>query len=281
MRIGGLTAIGWRARDALDRAGGVTSVLAALTDSVYLSAGDELVWLGPRGSTLHGRAILCADPLAGIPQAGARPRGAAVTIEAAGVATWCPPSPPTTPRAAATLRDGARALVREAPAIGRAQGFAAAWSSRALPFPLAGAAAAASALETACARDDAGAAARAAIALLGAGTGLTPSGDDFVGGALFARAVLVTAHAADAVPWRRAGAIVSAAARTRTHPISATLLSDHIEGHGAAPLHELAGALADGAGAAALDAARRLTALGHTSGWDVLSGFVAGLGIRT
>jgi hypothetical protein len=60
--------------------------------------------------------------------------------------------------------------------------------------------------------------------------------------------------------------------------VSATLLGDLLEGYGHAPLHELAGALARRAGDGALDAAGRLVRLGHTSGWDMLAGFIAGAG---
>jgi hypothetical protein len=68
------------------------------------------------------------------------------------------------------------------------------------------------------------------------------------------------------------------AAPALTHPISVALLSDMLHGLGYAPLHELASALAIGAPLpAALEAARRLTRIGHCSGWDMLAGFVAGI----
>src|SRR6266404_2169866 len=68
---------------------------------------------------------------------------------------------------------------------------------------------------------------------------------------------------------------VRAAAARLTHPIGAALLGDLLVGEGWAALHDLAAALARDDGPAALEAARRLTRLGHSSGWDLLAGFVA------
>jgi hypothetical protein len=53
-------------------------------------------------------------------------------------------------------------------------------------------------------------------------------------------------------------------------------LSDLIEGHGWSPLHDLVGALVSGDDSAALKTASHLIRLGHSSGWDLLAGFVAG-----
>jgi hypothetical protein len=69
---------------------------------------------------------------------------------------------------------------------------------------------------------------------------------------------------------------VRSAATRLTHPIGAALLGDLLDGEGWAPLHDLARALAHEDDATALDAARRLTQLGHSSGWDLLAGFMAG-----
>ena len=68
-----------------------------------------------------------------------------------------------------------------------------------------------------------------------------------------------------------------AAAPAQTHPISVALLGDLAAGVGHAPLHDLLAALAADRHADAVDAARRLVRLGHTSGWDMLAGLVAGL----
>ncbi len=145
-----------------------------------------------------------------------------------------------------------------------------------LAFPLDGAGARADTLARACAADDPARSAEAATALLGLGPGLTPAGDDFTGGAFFARALLARAGIVDAAAWQAGASAVRTAAARLTHPIGAALLGDLLAGEGWAPLHDLAAALARDDEPAALDAAGRLTRLGHSSGWDLLAGFVAG-----
>src|SRR2546425_4226478 len=53
--------VGDTARRSIDGAS-VASVVAALRHSLYLEVAGEIVWLGPPGSTLHGRAIVTGDP---------------------------------------------------------------------------------------------------------------------------------------------------------------------------------------------------------------------------
>jgi Protein of unknown function (DUF2877) len=103
--------------------------------------------------------------------------------------------------------------------------------------------------------------------LIGLGPGLTPSGDDFLGGALITLRALGWPDVADTMGrWllRRAG--------TRTHAISYAHLRCAVDGAGAAVLHDTLAALvspgAPGLGAR-LDA---LAAFGHSSGWDALAG---------
>ena len=89
-------------------------------------------------------------------------------------------------------------------------------------------------------------------------------------------------RACDAGAWARAAASVRAHAPELTHPISAALLGDMLDGHAHAPLHELADALAAAAPLdATLAAARRLVRIGHSSGWDMLAGLVGGVAGRT
>ena len=110
--------------------------------------------------------------------------------------------------------------------------------------------------------------------LIGLGPGLTPSGDDLVGGAMIAlhmlgRDELATGLAQWALPIARAG----------TGKISLALLSCAAEGEGAEALHRtIASSAADdgdaiAAGVAALDA------IGHSSGWDALAGAVAAMSV--
>jgi hypothetical protein len=254
-------AIGTMAHAALARSDGRAHVVTRLQRSTYLTAAGEVVWLGGLDATLHPRAVLTTAPVTS---------DDAVDVDVGALVPWSPPvcvAPP-----AALLADRWRAL--DLASVGTPGGFGALLVGRPLTFPLLGAREDAEALARACTRDEAMAAADAALGLLGLGAGLTPSGDDYVGGALFARTLL-----GDRAPaWRAAVERVLAAAVTRTHPISATLLADLASGRGWAPLHDLMLSLAAGSAADAVAAARRLVALGHTSGWDLLAGVAAGLG---
>lgn len=151
-------------------------------------------------------------------------------------------------------------------------GFGALLSGVPLIFPLSHRADAAIALAQACADDDPTTFTTAATRLLGVGAGLTPSGDDFVGGALFARHLVASLQ-----DWDAAGASIITAAAERTHIISHALLADLARGASYAPLHALVAALAQDDADAALAAARELITIGHSSGWDMLAGFTAGL----
>lgn len=265
--------LGWKAADALARSGGSARVFAALSESIYLTAGDELLWLGRAGSPLHPRAILTRAPL---PAA-----RSTLTIAVGEARPWTPPAPARGRDAARRLAAGVRELPGALAELGAPEGFGALLAGGAPPFPLERATPRALSLADACARDDPEAAVAAATALVGLGPGLTPSGDDYVGGAFFGRALLAAAGACDRDAWARAAGAVLARARAQTHPISVALLGDMLEGHGHAPLHELAGALAAGGDRrAAVDAARRLVAIGHSSGWDMLAGFVAAFPAR-
>ena len=265
-----LTALGWKAALALGRTQGVARVLAVLSESVYLTAGDEIVWLGHASTPMHPRAMLAAAPL---PAA----RGA-IEIDRGAARPWTPPAGPCGAGTARALTAGCRDLVAALAEIGRPDGFGALLAGIAPAFPLDRATSRARELASACAADDPAAAARVATELLGLGPGLTPSGDDYVGGAFFARALLARAGACDGVAWRAAAALVLDGARGRTHPISIALLDDMLDGQAHAPLHDLARALAAGAPRdVALGAARRVVEIGHSSGWDMLAGFVAGV----
>lgn len=103
--------------------------------------------------------------------------------------------------------------------------------------------------------------------LLGLGPGLTPSGDDFLGGLLVALRHLGARDVARCLAseaLRRAG--------HRTNEISRAHLAAAAEGEGLAPLHDILARLGrEGAfrGGACLSV---IDAIGHTSGWDALVG---------
>ena len=108
-----------------------------------------------------------------------------------------------------------------------------------------------------------------AAALFGLGPGLTPSGDDFIGGMLIALRMLGENGAADAVAhW------ALPLAKQRTHRISVAHLEAAVEGEGAAALHQVLSWLVSSGSKTRLPKPHILGKVGHCSGWDMLSGVV-------
>jgi hypothetical protein len=105
--------------------------------------------------------------------------------------------------------------------------------------------------------------------LAGLGGGLTPAGDDFLVGTIYAlwtclpdaqATCLATAVAAEAIPL--------------TTTLSAGWLAAAGRGEAGQPWHDLVGALATGQTAAIRPAVQAILATGHTSGADGLAGFL-------
>ena len=270
MRPGRVVAIGWRAAQILEGGTGGARVLAPLAASTFISVRGAMVWLGGPDAVLHSRSILLSEHLEPCLD------GTPLPLPDRAIRAWRPDPLPRDPRSAAAFRSGCARLARHAAELGQPTGFGTRLLGAPLAFPLTAAAPRADALADACRDEAPDRAAAAAIALLGLGAGLTPSGDDFVGGAFFARAALARMSGDNADGWGRAAATIRTAAARATHPISAALLSDLLAGHGWEPMHDLVRALACGNDRAAADAARRLTHLGHSSGWDLLAGVLAG-----
>lgn len=107
--------------------------------------------------------------------------------------------------------------------------------------------------------------------LIGLGPGLTPAGDDALGGAL----VALHAFNSEATAQRLADWVL-ARARGATSDISYAHLAAAAEGEGAAALHDTLAAIA-GDTDELTDAVARLDRIGHSSGWDALAGAVAAL----
>lgn len=109
------------------------------------------------------------------------------------------------------------------------------------------------------------------LPLIGLGPGLTPSGDDVIGGALIVLHLLGEDKARD-VLW----VALEPHAKTATGDISFAHLEAAAEGLGHESIHRIANALMTGGGKLRekLDAVH---AIGHTSGWDALVGIVAAL----
>jgi hypothetical protein len=111
--------------------------------------------------------------------------------------------------------------------------------------------------------------------LLGLGPGLTPSGDDFLGGAMIALAALGEAERAG----RLADLALPSAARL-TGKISLAHLACAADGEGAAALHRALAVLAGPEPGAMGTALTAIDRIGHCSGWDGLAGAVAVLAWR-
>jgi Protein of unknown function (DUF2877) len=104
--------------------------------------------------------------------------------------------------------------------------------------------------------------------LLGLGPGLTPSGDDLVGGMMIA---LHRLGEPDVL--RSLSLAVERALAGRTHPISAAYLRAAMTGAGHEVLHDVLEALLSGDTRLGLrDLLTRVEKVGHTSGWDALAG---------
>ena len=117
----------------------------------------------------------------------------------------------------------------------------------------------------------------AALRVLGLGNGLTPSGDDLLGGIFF-----TLAHAPIAA-WHSAMSCVHArirsAAERATNPISAALLDDLMRGSSYRVLHDVFDAFQVGEPGPITDAVDRLVRLGASSGGDMLAGVFLALQI--
>ncbi|NKB27134.1 MAG: DUF2877 domain-containing protein [Rhodobacteraceae bacterium] len=115
-----------------------------------------------------------------------------------------------------------------------------------------------------------------AVSLLGYGAGLTPSGDDVLGGMLIA--LHATGHGAVA---RALWQDIAPHLATRTNRISAALLTASADGLGSASVHDAIAALlrfdVDGLDRALVAIDR----IGHSSGWDTLLGVVTVLDALT
>ena len=118
--------------------------------------------------------------------------------------------------------------------------------------------------------------------LLGLGPGLTPSGDDFTGGLLFAAWHLDHAHPTMRL-WSDEGVHgLVRRASSLTNRISHALLNDLAAGQGFEALHDLVDGLLTGPRRLDLSFepsvhVRRVTSIGGSSGWDMLAGALTGM----
>jgi len=114
--------------------------------------------------------------------------------------------------------------------------------------------------------------------LVGLGPGLTPSGDDFLGGLLFAVWHLNAVYPSIISSNTESVDGLLGFASSQTNQISYAILTDFAVGQGPSPLHDLLDALLTGQPISTVsDCIRQVGAIGHSSGWDILAGFMVGM----
>ncbi len=225
-----------------------TQTIRGFESTAYAYRGGDIVWLGDDAVTEH-------------PRNGHRP--------------WQPPALHCDP---VRLQAGAAiclAQLEQHPCKGLLLWLL----GQALPFPLNHAQGRFDAIRDALRANDLAAFEAAALRVLGLGHGLTPSGDDFVGGILFAL------HHAPRPQWRSAmpglHSRIRAAAAVSTNIISAALLDDLMYGASYSVLHQLLAALQTKHPPVIEEATAQLLRLGATSGADMLAGLLLALTATT
>ena len=251
-------ALGERAASALAKSGGALRLVPGFAQTPYRLAGEDIVWVGMRGEA-HPRAVFVDGPA----------HEMALAWDACGDTHAAPTrQQPHGPLDGSHAAQALGELARRCRELGEPRGLGLLLVGLTPPFPLDMRADAAHALAAAVAAGDVDAFVKAGQRLLGVGGGLTPSGDDFVGAALF-----TLYHLGD-TRWHAAAEALAAAIPSRSHAISAALFTDLARGESFAPLHQILAAVPSDI-EAIFEPARRLAAIGHSSGWDMLTGMIA------
>ncbi len=248
---------------ALKRSGGVAIPVGGFEDAPYAEASGEILWVGAQLPAMHPRAVVTSHAV---------PRGIKLRFEVVPDHGWSQQLPLVDDLSIPQLVDEVERLHRSILCVAP-KGFGVWLAGHPLPFPLALAASHLHSLSQAYSKDDPAAVLDASAGLLGFGTGLTPSGDDLIGAALFGRQLVAPGEAR----WKAAGERLGDLCADRSHRLSTALFRDLVRGQSFEPLHDLAQALAAGLEAQAMTAARKLVTIGHSSGWDMLTGFVLGV----
>jgi hypothetical protein len=147
--------------------------------------------------------------------------------------------------------------------------------NQAMPFPLYLSVARFDAIKQALIDNDVDAFTSAALRVLGLGHGLTPSGDDFVGGMMFALTHAPRQAWVNDLPKTKAH--IHNAALVSTNVISAALLDDLMAGKSYSALHDVLFALHSNNMANIVGACEKLLNVGASSGADMLSGLLLAL----
>ena len=259
--------IGSTAHAALIASGGRIDALDARQNAAYALANGEVIYLTHAEAVMHPRTVVMDE---------AHQVKLADHLDVAALVPWCTPALRPTRADAGQLRAACTLIRATLRARAPRTGLAPLVTGGTPAFPLEMAEGRVRAFACAATSDDADAIERTARVLIGLGPGLTPSGDDLVGAALFAR----RAFAPTADARERLSAVSSrlaAEARSRTHPIAAALFADLVAGHSFAALHRLAEAVERGLRDDIVSASGDVARIGSSSGFDMLAGFCIGI----
>lgn len=292
--------IGARAKSLLDAHGFSGQVIAVLSDCAYLSSGEgEILWLVQEGAPRHRRGIPIPFPPRSLRagQGCLREKstlkiGGKPEIDLSRAVEWKPQAldqaeivplsqvkafvrPFLATISPALCAEGPGRVILELASLSKGGEplpfLPLAWQDRMLNPVLD--------LMKHCLRGGLADLGTRGRELIGLGPGLTPWGDDFLGGLLFAvqgireacpgQLPVETPATSDLIDW----------ARHRTHPVSLTILADLARGHGPEPLHDLFRLLLTGAEPAEEVgvALGGLLEIGHTTGGFILAGMLTGL----
>jgi hypothetical protein len=273
-------AVGARANELLSRPGFHGKVLAVVSGAVYLTSFDgEILWLGKSRLPKHPRAILGPFEL-GAFRAGIafRSDGTRLCTEGHTCLEWGDAlvwHPALTILTQAVPR--ARVNMRVTQLMDWVRASNASVASTSDPFDVA-AVGPKREIARACRDRDLPRVLELGRALIGLGPGLTPSGDDFLGGLLFVAQHLHAAYP-EAFDWKQQSIDDWLDwARPRTNPISYAILCDHAGGKSVEPLHNLVAALLQSKPLNEMIlAVQALLAIGSTSGREILSGALTGM----
>jgi hypothetical protein len=289
------TCIGARAKRLVTVPGFSGRVLAVLSDVAYLSGRDgEILWLFRDGVPLHGRGILLSLPLQCLHsgqgfwvEGHSLKIGRDLAIDLDRAAKWTPDSPrPWEIGPFVRVNDLVWQLLGTiSPTIsddGPGQVILGLSSilkgSNEMPFPPESwqrpILSSVFGMMRHCLEGGLSEIEISGRELIGLGPGLTPCGDDFLGGIMFVTHWLQETCPGELQVEARTMLDLVQWAKNRTHPISHAILADLAMGEGPEPLHNLLRLLLKGEeyDRRTKEAISCLLRVGHTTGWYILAG---------
>jgi hypothetical protein len=291
--------LGTEAGRILSRKGSGGKILASLSGGIYfLTDEQEVFWVWPDPAPMHRRCIRMESlPVGREIQFGQRFRvepplivGDLFVIDLRHAEGWSPFLPlPAQGLPSALVKENCERLIGFLLCLNPREGLSplipSLWARSNEELEFSGAAEiyskispVVSEIARACRRGDLPAVLEKGKGLIGLGPGLTPSGDDFMGGLLFS-AFMLRRFYPGALSWNpdRMADFV-AEAQSRTHPLSFVFLRDFASGHAPAPLAEVVQYLFLGRDfERAVSAVGQLLNFGHSTGGDMLTGLLTGM----